>query len=90
MAPVPFGDSALHRFARDVVALPGATDVIILEGVNDLNGSSALTAAQLTTGLRTLVVRAQRAGLRAHLATLTRPATTRPRAPAAPSGAASR
>ena len=71
MAPVPFGDSALSRFTADALSLPGVTDVVVLEGINDLNGDSAVTPGQLQAALGTLVTRAHRAGLRVHLGTVT-------------------
>jgi lysophospholipase L1-like esterase len=33
------GPSAVDRFDRDVLALPGVTHVVILEGINDIGGS---------------------------------------------------
>jgi hypothetical protein len=40
-----FGQSALTRFDRDVLSVPGATDVVVLEGVNDLGGARGRPAA---------------------------------------------
>jgi len=40
-----FGDNALARFDRDILALPGISAVIIFEGVNDLGISFANIAA---------------------------------------------
>ncbi|GAA4707892.1 Lysophospholipase L1 [Promicromonospora umidemergens] len=68
---LPFGDSALSRFERDALTQPGVTDVIILEGINDLAVHADLTAEDLIEGLATLAQRARQAGLRAHLGTLT-------------------
>ncbi|WP_460890341.1 GDSL-type esterase/lipase family protein [Promicromonospora xylanilytica] len=68
---LPFGDSALSRFERDVLTQPGVTDVIILEGINDLAENADLTAAELIKGLSRLAERSRQAGLRAHLGTLT-------------------
>jgi lysophospholipase L1-like esterase len=68
--PWPYGDSALTRFGADAVRLPGVTDVIVMEGLNDLGNDDALPARELVAGLRTLVRRAQRAGLTVHLGTL--------------------
>ena len=66
-----FGQGALHRFDRDVLAQPGATHVIVLLGVNDLGhpGTSApptetVTAEEIINAHRQLVVRAHAAGLK--------------------------
>jgi lysophospholipase L1-like esterase len=68
--PWPYGDAALSRFGADAVRLPGVTDVIVMEGINDLGNDDALPARELVRGLRVLVRRAQRAGLTVHLGTL--------------------
>ncbi|MFC4063807.1 SGNH/GDSL hydrolase family protein [Actinoplanes subglobosus] len=72
-----FGESALRRFDRDVVAQPGATHLVVLLGVNDLGhpGTVAppgevVTAADLIGGHRQLIARARVAGLRTHGATI--------------------
>jgi lysophospholipase L1-like esterase len=66
-----FGQSALRRFDRDVLAQPGAADVIVLLGINDLGhpGTSApasevVSADDLIGGHRQLIARAHQAGLR--------------------------
>ena len=67
-----FGQSALTRFDRDVLSVPGATHVIVLEGVNDL-GSSRTTppsAAALISGYRQLIARAHAHGLKVIGATI--------------------
>lgn len=76
------GESALARFDRDVLAMPGITDVIILEGINDL-GLSGLTvpwlpepmpelaASDIIAAYIQLIARAQARGLRVIGATLT-------------------
>lgn len=69
-APFPYGRSGLDRFRADVLDQPGVRDVVILEGINDLGNDEALPASSVIDGLRKLVRRAQRAGLRAHLGTL--------------------
>jgi lysophospholipase L1-like esterase len=62
--------SLLNRFRHDVLGQPGVRDVILLEGINDIgnnvgtNGSSPVTAAELETGLKTVVDQAHAAGLR--------------------------
>jgi lysophospholipase L1-like esterase len=70
-APWPYGDAALHRLRDDLLRMPGVTDLVLLEGINDLGSSGALRARDLVDGLRRLVRRAQAAGLRVHLGTLT-------------------
>ena len=64
------GLSALGRFDRDVLAVPGLTHIIVLEGINDIGtggrqfpGSTApaqpmRTAEDLITGYRQLIARA--------------------------------
>ncbi|WP_372786627.1 SGNH/GDSL hydrolase family protein [Phenylobacterium sp.] len=61
-----FGQSALTRFDRDVLSVPGATHVVVLEGVNDLGmaGKTAPTAEAMIAGYRQLIVRAHARGLR--------------------------
>ena len=61
-----FGQSALSRFDRDVLSVPGATHVIVLEGVNDLGASRTAppTAAEMIAGYRQLIARAHAHGLR--------------------------
>jgi lysophospholipase L1-like esterase len=70
-ATLPFGNAALKRFTTDALEQAGATDVVVLEGINDLGNDAALPASALIRGLDTLVRRAHAAGLRVHLATLT-------------------
>ncbi|GIF05311.1 SGNH/GDSL hydrolase family protein [Actinoplanes siamensis] len=72
-----FGQSALRRFDRDVLAQPGAKFLIVLLGVNDLGhpGTSApldevVGADDLIWGHRQLIARAHQAGLRAYGATV--------------------
>jgi lysophospholipase L1-like esterase len=66
-----FGESALRRFDRDVLAQPGVAHVIVLLGVNDLGhpGTTAppdevVTAAEIINGHRQLIARAHSAGIR--------------------------
>ena len=73
-----FGDSALSRFDRDVLAQPGARAVIVLLGINDIGQptslsppSEAVTADDLIAGYRQLIARAHERGLRIFGATLT-------------------
>jgi lysophospholipase L1-like esterase len=77
------GQSALTRFDRDVLAVPGATHVIVFEGVNDVGiafgaprpGSNAqpagdLTAESMIGAYRQLIARAHAHGLRIYGATI--------------------
>lgn len=74
-----FGQSALHRFDRDVGAQPGARDVIVLLGVNDLGqpgtgdapASEEVTADDLINGFQQLIARAHERGLKIYGATIT-------------------
>ncbi|MEU7529325.1 SGNH/GDSL hydrolase family protein [Saccharothrix sp. NPDC042600] len=66
-----FGQSALRRFDRDVLARPGVGHVVVLLGVNDLGHpgtvappSEAVTAEDIITAHRLLIARAHAAGLR--------------------------
>lgn len=61
-----FGQSALSRFDRDVLSVPGATHVIVLEGVNDLGASRTAppSAESLIDGYKQLIVRAHAHGLK--------------------------
>ncbi len=68
------GIAAIDRFWRDVASVPGATDVILLEGINDIGGSkpdAPLTSDDLIAGYRQIIARAHSLGLRIHGATLT-------------------
>lgn len=73
-----FGPSALSRFDRDVLSVPGVRWVVIMEGINDIGHSGsaglpeqAVSADEIIGGLRQLVARAHGAGLKAYCATLT-------------------
>ncbi|WP_343717062.1 SGNH/GDSL hydrolase family protein [Inquilinus sp.] len=73
-----FGPSALSRFDRDVLSVPGVRWVVIMEGINDIGHSGsaglpeqAVSAEQIIGGLRQIVARAHAAGLKAYCATLT-------------------
>ncbi|GLW32088.1 SGNH/GDSL hydrolase family protein [Actinoplanes regularis] len=72
-----FGQSALRRFDRDMLAQPGAEFLVVLLGVNDLGhpGTAAppdevVSADDLIWGHRQLIARAHQAGLRAYGATV--------------------
>jgi lysophospholipase L1-like esterase len=67
-----FGQAALRRFDRDVLAQPGAAYLIVLLGVNDLGhpgttapASEVVSADDLIAGHRQLIARAHDAGLHA-------------------------
>jgi lysophospholipase L1-like esterase len=64
-----FGQSALTRFDRDVLSIPGATHVVVLEGVNDL-GMGKPTGDQIIAGYRQLIARAHAHGLKIYGATI--------------------
>ncbi len=73
-----FGPSALARFDRDVLSVPGVRTVILMESINDIGhpGSAALadqkvSADDIATGMRQLADRAHAHGLRILGATLT-------------------
>jgi lysophospholipase L1-like esterase len=59
--------SALARFDRDVLAIPGAQYVIVLEGINDIGSNDQtdvlVTADELIAGYRQLIMRAHSQGL---------------------------
>jgi len=61
-----FGQAALSRFDRDVLSVPGATHVVVLEGVNDLGASriDPPKAETLIAGYRQLIVRGHAHGLK--------------------------
>jgi lysophospholipase L1-like esterase len=67
------GPSALARFDRDVLAVPGVTHVIVLEGINDIGRSplDGVTADDLIFGYRQLIARAHDRGVTIIGATLT-------------------
>ena len=75
------GPSAVSRFERDVREQPGAREVILLEGVNDIGYSqnhgaltephTDVTAAQIIHGYERIIAAAHAAGLRIFGATLT-------------------
>jgi lysophospholipase L1-like esterase len=68
------GPSALARFDRDVVAQPGVTHVIVLEGINDIGQArqnAVPGAADLIAAHRQMIERAHARGLTIFGATLT-------------------
>ncbi len=68
------GPSALARFDRDVIAQPGVTHVIILEGINDIGQARqnpSPSAADLIAAHRQMIERGHSRGLEVYGATLT-------------------
>jgi lysophospholipase L1-like esterase len=70
------GVSALARFQRDALSQPGAKDIVLLEGINDIGQSDLgttplVTPADLIAGYQQLITQAHAAGLRIFGATLT-------------------
>ena len=68
---VEFGPSALSRFDRDVLSVPRAGTMILLESINDIGmpGSSALpdqfvTAADIIAAMQQIIARAHAHGIR--------------------------
>jgi lysophospholipase L1-like esterase len=72
------GPNALARFDRDVLAQPGVTQVVVLEGINDIGlpgafnrPGEAVSSDDLCGALTQLIARAHGQGLRIYGATLT-------------------
>jgi len=72
---IAFGVNALARFDRDVLDQPGATHMIVLEGINDIGmgraGGAAPSASELIAAQQQLIERAHARGLKIIGATLT-------------------
>ncbi|WP_185715542.1 SGNH/GDSL hydrolase family protein [Halocatena pleomorpha] len=71
-----FGESAIARFDHDVLAQTGASDVIFLEGINDIgfganNPAASVSAEEIIRGHKQIISRAHAAGLDIFGATLT-------------------
>jgi len=64
------GINALARFDRDVLAQPGITHVIVMEGINDI-GAAHATASELIAAHKQMIDRAHERGLKIYGATLT-------------------
>jgi lysophospholipase L1-like esterase len=71
------GPSALSRFDRDVLSIPGLSSVVLLEGINDIGrlaqpgyASEAVTADELIAGYRQLIARAHARGAKVYGGTL--------------------
>jgi lysophospholipase L1-like esterase len=65
------GPSALARFDRDVLAQPGVTHAIVLEGINDIGQNPSPSAADLIAGHTQMIERAHARGITIYGATLT-------------------
>jgi len=68
------GINALARFERDVIAQPGITHVIVMEGINDIGlagKNERPSADDLIAAHRQMIERAHARGLRIYGATLT-------------------
>ena len=72
------GPNALARLDRDVLAVPGATDLILLEGINDIGWGNAkpatdgpVTAADVIAAYRQIIARAHGRSLRVIGGTIT-------------------
>lgn len=63
------GESVLSRLDRDLFSHSGVTDVIFLEGINDIGLGNA-TANQIIDGMRVLAAKVHENGLRIFAATL--------------------
>jgi len=64
------GINALARFDRDVLALPGVTHVIVMEGINDIGAGNA-AVDDLIAAHKQMIERAHERGLKIYGATLT-------------------
>jgi lysophospholipase L1-like esterase len=67
-----FGESALTRFDRDVLSVPNASWVVVLEGVNDLGMGAANppSAETIIHAYRQIIARAHAHGVKVYGATL--------------------
>lgn len=68
-----YGQPAVERFDRDILAQSGVTDVIIFEGINDIGNTrnAATTARQLIAAYRQMIAKCKARKLRVYLATIT-------------------
>ncbi|MCX5051708.1 MULTISPECIES: ricin-type beta-trefoil lectin domain protein [unclassified Streptomyces] len=61
----PQGIAAKTRFSHDVLTQPGVKNVILLEGINDINNTTTPTPAdQIIAGYQTMINQAHTAGVR--------------------------
>ncbi len=65
---VVFGEAALKRFDRDVLSVPGAQYMVVLEGINDIGMGAATppTAQQIIAGHKQIIARAKSHGLKVY------------------------
>lgn len=67
-----FGTNALARLNRDVIAQSGVSDVIVLEGINDIGQyPPEVSAEQIIQGLKGIGIRCRAHGLNVYAGTLT-------------------
>ncbi len=67
--PFYCGDPAIVRLERDVLSRPNVSDLILFEGVNDINAGG--TYGEIISGMQDIVRRARLRGIRVHAATIT-------------------
>lgn len=65
-----FGKSALERFDRDVLAVPGVSHLVLLEGINDIIWDPAIDPAVLIAGYRQIIARAHGHDIKVILGTI--------------------
>ena len=72
MGQAQFGESALTRLDRDLLSVPGAKWVVVLEGINDqgMNRTGRPGFEEMVNGYRQIVDRAHIRGLKIYGATL--------------------
>jgi lysophospholipase L1-like esterase len=64
------GPGGRSRFLQDALGQTGVTDVIVLEGINDIGLNPLTTPEDLITGYRTMIGQAKARGVRIHGGTL--------------------
>jgi lysophospholipase L1-like esterase len=67
-----FGESALARFDRDVLTVPNAKWLVVLEGINDIGMGAAAppSADQIIAAYRQMIARVRPQGIKVYFATL--------------------
>jgi lysophospholipase L1-like esterase len=65
-----FGPAGLSRLQQDVISVPGATDVLMLIGINDLGLAPFPNASPVINGMKTAIGQFRQAGLRVVVGTL--------------------
>ncbi|HLL67926.1 MAG TPA: RICIN domain-containing protein [Micromonosporaceae bacterium] len=76
------GRSALNRFAQDALGQPNVRSVILLEGINDINGNASLSPQAVIDGYQKLINQAHAAGVAIYGGTLLPEAGYRSHTPA--------